>query len=65
VPEIGIEPTVRHGTDLGYVPLVVEDACGYVEADARDRALASLDYTLMSYRTNTATFVDLLRRRAA
>ena len=25
--EIGIEPTVRHGADLGYIPVVVKDAC--------------------------------------
>lgn len=25
---IGIEPTVRHGADLGYIPVVVADACG-------------------------------------
>jgi len=27
--EIGIEPTVRHGVDLGYIPVVVKDACGF------------------------------------
>ena len=26
--EIGIEPTARHGADLGYIPVVVTDACG-------------------------------------
>ena len=26
--EVGIEPTVRHSADLGYVPVVVRDACG-------------------------------------
>ena len=26
--EIGIEPTVRHGADLGYIPIVITDACG-------------------------------------
>jgi nicotinamidase-related amidase len=26
--EIGIEPTVRHGADLGYIPVFVSDACG-------------------------------------
>jgi nicotinamidase-related amidase len=25
--EIGIEPTVRHTADLGYIPVLVEDAC--------------------------------------
>src|SRR5215471_20389429 len=27
--EVGIEPTVRHGMDLGYIPIVVTDAYGY------------------------------------
>ncbi|MGB7798855.1 MAG: cysteine hydrolase [Pseudonocardiaceae bacterium] len=26
--EVGIEPTVRHSLDLGYLPVVVVDACG-------------------------------------
>ena len=26
--EVGIEPTVRHGMDLSYIPVVVTDACG-------------------------------------
>jgi biuret amidohydrolase len=26
--EIGIDPTVRHGADLGLIPIVVQDACG-------------------------------------
>jgi biuret amidohydrolase len=32
--EIGIEPTVRHGVDLGYIPVVVTDACGFGHRDA-------------------------------
>src|SRR5438445_902794 len=32
--EIGIEPTVRHGADLGYIPVVVKDACGFGHRDA-------------------------------
>jgi nicotinamidase-related amidase len=36
--EIGIEPTVRHATDLGYVPVIVEDACGAGDEEAAVRA---------------------------
>jgi nicotinamidase-related amidase len=38
--EIGIDPTVRHGADLGFIPVVVEAACfaGNVEAGARSIA---------------------------
>lgn len=42
--EIGIEPTVRHGVDLGYIPIVVTDACGAGHAEAADRALASIRF---------------------
>lgn len=36
--EIGIEPTVRHGLDLGYIPIVVRDACGFRDTAAAQRA---------------------------
>ena len=42
--KIGIEPTVRHGADLGYVPIVVVDACGAGHEEAGQRALVSLRY---------------------
>jgi biuret amidohydrolase len=61
VLEIGIEPTVSHGADLGYVPIVIADACGSVEQDARQRALASIDYSLFSHITDVDTFCRLLR----
>jgi biuret amidohydrolase len=42
--EIGIEPTVRHGADLGYIPVVVTDACGAGNAEAAERSLAGLRF---------------------
>ena len=42
--EVGIEPTVRHAADLGYVPVVVSDACGGRDKPACERALASLAF---------------------
>ena len=42
--EIGIEPTVRHGANLGYIRIVVEDACGAGHDEAGARAIASLRY---------------------
>jgi nicotinamidase-related amidase len=42
--EIGIEPTVRHGADLGYVPVLVVDACGSGHQDAAARSVASLTF---------------------
>ena len=42
--EVGIEPTVRHSTDLGYIPVVVRDACGAGDEAAGRRALESLAF---------------------
>ena len=42
--EIGIEPTVRHGADLGFIPVVIKDACGYGHRDAAERSIASLAF---------------------
>jgi nicotinamidase-related amidase len=42
--EVGIEPTVRHSADLGYIPVVVEDACGAGNAEAGERSLAALRF---------------------
>ena len=42
--EVGIEPTVRHSADLGYVPVVVRDACGAGDAAAGERSLAALAF---------------------
>jgi biuret amidohydrolase len=42
--EVGIEPTVRHSADLGYVPVVVHDACGSGNATAGERTLEALKF---------------------
>src|SRR5690349_18960779 len=42
--EVGIEPTVRHSADLGYVPILVRDACGSGNAEAAERSLATLAF---------------------
>jgi nicotinamidase-related amidase len=65
VLEIGIEPTARHAADLGLLPVVVEDACGVVDADAAQRSLASLDYSVLSYRAPAAEVVAAFRGPSA
>ena len=60
--EIGIEPTVRHGADLGYLPIVVTDACGAGHAEAGERALASMRYMGDAFFTHVAEIRDLLAR---
>lgn len=61
--EIGIEPTVRHGADLGYIPIVVTDACGAGHQEAGDRALASLRFIGDAFFTDVAEISAILRRR--
>ena len=58
--EVGIEPTVRHGADLGYIPIVVTDACGAGHADAAERALASLRYAGDALFTTVAEICGVL-----
>ena len=42
--EIGIDITCRHGADLGFVPILVRDACGAGHQDAAERALQTLEF---------------------
>ena len=63
VLEIGIEPTVRHATDLGNVRVVVADACGVVDPSAGARSLASLEYATMSLQADADAFTSILARR--
>ena len=63
--EIGIEPTVRQGADLGYIPLVVEDACGAGHEEAGQRAIASLRYMGDAIFTTVAEVTAVLRARSA
>lgn len=58
--EIGIEPTVRHAADLGYLPIVVADACGAGNLDAAQRSLAGLAFAGDALLTDTETIRPLL-----
>jgi biuret amidohydrolase len=60
--EVGIEPTVRHGTDLGYIPVVVEDACGAGDEAAGRRSLESLKFAGDSLFTDVVTISTLFRK---
>jgi nicotinamidase-related amidase len=61
--EIGIEPTVRHGADLGYIPILVTDACGAGHQEAGERALDSLRFAGDAFFTTVAEITDILRRK--
>jgi nicotinamidase-related amidase len=58
--EVGIEPTVRHGADLGYIPVVVTDACGAGHEEAAERSLASLRFAGDTLFTTCAELSALL-----
>lgn len=58
--EIGIEPTVRHAADLGYIPVVVTDACGGGDEAAAQRSIESLKFAGDAVMTDTATLCKLL-----
>jgi nicotinamidase-related amidase len=60
--EVGIEPTVRHGMDLGYIPLVVTDACGQGNSAAADRSLAALGFAGGSLQCESSAVTEVLRR---
>jgi biuret amidohydrolase len=60
--EIGIEPTVRHGADLGYIPVVVTDACGAGHEEAAKRSIEGLAFSGDAILTDTGSFTALLRR---
>ena len=62
--EIGIEPTARHGADLGYIPVVVSDACGAGNEEAANRSIESLKFTGDALITDTETICDVLRNRS-
>jgi nicotinamidase-related amidase len=61
--EIGIEPTVRHGADLGYIPVVIKDACGAGHRDAAERSIAGLEFAGDTLLTNVDTICAQLGRK--
>ena len=58
--EIGIDPTVRHGADLGLVPVVVADACGAGHAEAGERAVANIAFLGDAFITGSTRIADLM-----
>jgi biuret amidohydrolase len=60
--EVGIEPTVRHGMDLSYIPVVVTDACGHGNSGAADRSLAALSFAGGSIQCDCAEVIEVIRR---
>jgi biuret amidohydrolase len=62
--EIGIEPTVRHAGDLGFIPVVLTDACAAGNAEAGDRAVEALRFLGDAVLTDVAQFSAALAAHA-
>jgi len=62
--EIGIEPTVRHAGDLGFIPVGVTDACAAGNAEAGVRTMESLRFLGEAMLTDVAGFCDALVGRS-
>jgi nicotinamidase-related amidase len=60
--EVGIEPSARHAADLGFVPIVIADACGFGHADAAARSLEALRFSGDALIEDEASFVARLKR---
>jgi nicotinamidase-related amidase len=60
--EIGIEPTARHGADLGYIPVVVTNACGAGNEEAAKRSIESLKFAGDAMLTDTEKICAVLRQ---
>lgn len=58
--EVGIEPTARHAADLGFIPVLVQDACGFGNAEAARRSLAALEYCGDSVITDLRSILGVL-----
>ncbi len=63
--EIGIEPTARQGADLGYIPVLVTDACGAGNEEAAKRSIENLKFAGDTVLTDTEKICEVLRQRAA
>ena len=62
--EIGIDPTIRHGADLGYIPIFVTDACGSGNEEAARRSIDNFKFIGDAFVTDTPTICAALLRFA-
>jgi nicotinamidase-related amidase len=60
--EIGIDPTCRQGADLGFWPILVQDACGAGNEEAANHSLASLKHMGDTTVTDVETICGLLAK---
>jgi len=61
--EIGLELTIRHGCDLGYIPILPTDACGAGNEEAGARSMASLRFMGDTMFTTAEELCNVLGRK--
>ena len=61
--EVGIDPTCRHGADLGFWPILVRDACGFGNEAAASHSLATLEHMGDTTITEVEIICSLLGKR--
>ena len=62
--EVGIEPAIRHATDLGYLPILITDACGWGNAEAAKRSLQALAFAGGSLQADIADLRAVLSEQS-
>ena len=62
--EIGIEPTCRQASDLGFWPILVRDACGFGSEAAAKHSIATLQHMGDTTITDVETICALLGKVA-
>lgn len=63
--EIGIDPTCRQGSDLGFWPIIIRDACGFGNEEAANHSVASLEHMGDTMFTDVGTICKLLDKCTA
>ena len=63
--EIGIDPTCRQGADLGFWPILVQDACGFGNEEAANHSLQSLQHMGDTTVSDVETVCRLLEKSAS
>jgi nicotinamidase-related amidase len=61
--EVGIEPTARHAADLGFIPVIIADACGSGHEEAARRSISALEFAGDAILTETVAFRRCLAQR--
>ena len=59
--EIGLDVTARHAADLGFLPVLIEDACAGGHAEAAARAVETLRFLGDTVVTDVAGYAAALR----